>query len=355
MQIEVIKKPKSTLTIKGSLSADEFNVYVQHVTRHFVESAELPGFRKGKAPERMVLEKIGEGTLLEEAAEEALRATYPSLLKEHAIDAIGRPQIRITKLARQNPLEFEADIATLPAISLPNYKTIAKTINEEPKEDATVSDEELLQSLEWLRKSRAKKTNPEPIEEPTSPDSEKKTEQEQLPELTDEFAQSLGAYKTMEELKHALRENRKLEKEQNARDTRRAKLMEAITMGSSMEIPDMLVESEKDNMHAELRSNVERIGMQWDVYLTHIKKKEDELRNEWQNDAEKRVRTFLVLREIAKQEQLEPTEDELNAWAYQYLAEAEESEKKKLDLERIKDYAYGVIRNKKVLEFLENQ
>jgi len=91
------------------------------------------------------------------------------------------------------------------------------------------------------------------------------------------------------------------------------------------------------------------------MYLTHIKKKEEELRNEWQSDAEKRVRSAMVLREIAKNESIEPTEDELNAWAYQYLAQTEESEKKNLDLERVKDYAYGVIRNKKVLEFLENQ
>ncbi|OGZ44265.1 MAG: hypothetical protein A3J55_01685 [Candidatus Ryanbacteria bacterium RIFCSPHIGHO2_02_FULL_45_17b] len=347
MQIEVTKKPKSTVTIKGSLSADEFNVHIQHVTRRFVESAELPGFRKGKAPERMVLEKIGEGTLLEEAAEEALRTAYPVILKEHSIDAIGRPQVRITKLARQNPLEFEADIAVLPEVSLPDYKNIAKTLNAKPKEEIVVSEEELEKSLDWLRKSRAKKTAP--------PNDEKNAEEASLPELTDEFAQSLGAYKTVEELKNVLRENIKLEKEQKAHDKRRMELLEAVSEASTMEISDMLVESEKDKMYSELKAQIEQIGMQWDMYLTHIKKKEEELRNEWQSDAEKRVRSAMVLREIAKNESIEPTEDELNAWAYQYLAQTEESEKKNLDLERVKDYAYGVIRNKKVLEFLENQ
>ncbi|OGZ45594.1 MAG: hypothetical protein A3J54_00735 [Candidatus Ryanbacteria bacterium RIFCSPHIGHO2_02_FULL_45_13b] len=347
MTINVEKLPKSQVRIKGSLSAEDFDVFIKKATDHFVSEAELPGFRKGKAPERMVLEKMGEDALLEEAAEEALQAIYPAILKEHAIDAIGRPQVRITKLARQNPLEFEADIAVLPEVSLPDYKNTAKTINAKPKEEIVVSDEELEKSLDWLRKSRAKKAHPELV------NGEEKGAQEQLPDLNDEFAQSLGAYKTVEELKNALRENIKLEKEQKAHDKRRGELLETLSGASTMNIPDILVESEKDKIYSELRSRIEQIGMQWDVYLTHIKKKEEELRNEWQSDAEKRVRTALMLREIAKRESLEPTEDELNSWVYQYLAQTEESEKKNLDLERVKDYAYGVIRNKKVLEFLE--
>lgn len=342
MQIEVIKKQKSTVTIKGSLSAEEFSKYIEHVTRHFVENMELPGFRKSKAPEKMVVEKIGEGALLEEAANEALRKVYPTIVKEQNLDAIGRPQIRITKLARGNPLEFEADTAVLPEISLPDYKNVAKTINAKPKEESIVSEEELEKSLDWLRKSRAPKDDQEP---PTEP----------MPKLTDEFAQSVGAFKTVEELKNAVRENMELEKKQKADDNRRMELLEALSEASTMEIPDMLVESEKDKMYSELKARIEQIGMQWDMYLGHIKKKEEDLRNQWQGDAEKRVRSALVLREIAKHESIEPTEDELNAWAYQYLAQVEEGEKKNLDLERVKDYAYDVIRNKKVLEFLEKQ
>lgn len=358
MQIEVTKKPKSIITVKGSLSVEEFNAHVQQVTRRFVEGAELPGFRKGKAPERMVIEKIGEAALLEESANEALRAAYPTILKEHAIDAIGKPQIRITKLARGNPLEFEAEIATLPEISLSDYKDIAKTINAKPKEEIAISEEELNKSIDWLRKSRSKKANPQPPEETATPESEKEPghppADEQLPELTDEFAQSLGAYKTVEELKNAIRENMKFDKEQKTNDKRRMELLSAISEASSVEIPDILVESEKDKMTAELKNGIERMGMQWDTYLTHIKKKEEELRAEWQKEAEKRVRSALTLREIAKRESIEPSEDELNAWAYRYMAQMEESEKKNIDLERVKDYAYGVIQNQKVLEFLES-
>src|SRR3989344_4387349 len=353
MQIEGIKKPKSIVVVKGSLSVEEFNAHIQHVTWRFVEEAELPGFRKGKAPEKMVIEKIGETALLEEAANDALRAAYPTILKENTIDAIGRPQIRITKLARGNPLEFEAEIATLPEITLADYKDIAAKKNAEPKEEIMVPDEELHKTIDWLRKSRKRKT--ETTSQPETPALEEKEDNlEQLPELTDEFAQSLGAYKTVEELKNAIRENMKFDKEQKANDKRRMELLEVISEASSMEIPDILVEAEKDKMASELKAGIERMGMQWDTYLTHIKKKEEELRIEWQEDAQKRVRNALALKEIAKRESIEPSDDELNAWAYQYMAQMDEAKKKGLDIERVKDYAYGVIQNQKVLEYLES-
>ena len=343
MQIEVTKKPKSTITVKGSLSVEEFNTHIENVTKHFVEEAELPGFRKGKAPEKMVVEKIGESAILEDAANEALRALYPRILKDHAIEAIAHPHIRITKLARGNPFEFEADIAVVPEITLPDYKEIASKKNAAPKEEITVPDEELNKTLDWLRKSRSSK-----------PERLTGNLPETIPELTDAFAQSVGNFKTVEELKNAIRENMKFEKEQKAHDARRMDIITAVSASSQLEIPDALVESEKNKMVAELKTNIEQMGMQWDAYLTHIKKTEAELRNEWHTQAEQRSKTTLVLREIAKREALEPREDEVSAWTYNYLAQTDENEKKNLDLERVKDYAYGVIKNKKVFEFLES-
>ena len=232
MQIEITKKPKSLVTVKGSLSAEEFDAHIANATRHFVEEAELPGFRKGKAPEKMVVEKIGDGTLLEEATNEALRTIYPTILKDNSLDAIGQPHIRVTKRARGNPFEFEADIALLPEIALSDYKAIAAQKNAAPKEEVTVSDEELSKTIDWLRKSRAKKNDHD----------------ETLPELTDEFAQSLGAYKTVDELKNAIRENMKFEKEQKNHDERRGKLINAITESAQFEIPDILVESDRKSV-----------------------------------------------------------------------------------------------------------
>lgn len=335
--MEITKKPKSVVLIKGSLLAEDFDAYIKQVTEKFVADAELPGFRKGKAPEKMVVEKIGESALLEEAAEEALGKTYLAILKKHAIDAIGRPAIRITKLARGNALEFEAETAVLPEITLPDYKEIAKMKNAAPKEEIAVSDEELRQTMDLLRKSR----------------SPSHTTSEESPELTDEFAQSVGKFKTVDELKNAIRENIKFEKEEKARDKRRGELVDAVREKSILEPPDVLILAEKEKMLTELRRGVESMGMEWSVYISHIKKTEDDLKNEWQKDAQRRVQSALVLREIAAKEHIKPSEDECNAWAYHYLMRLNENEKKDVDLARVSEYAYGVIRNQKAFEFLE--
>ena len=343
MQIEITKKPKSVVFIKGSLPAEDFDAHIKHVTDQFVSEAELPGFRKGKAPEKMVVEKISEAALLEEAAEEALKKEYPAILKEHAIDAIGQPQIRITKLARGNALEFEAEISVLPAVPVPDYKKLTKIINEKPAEDINVSDEEIQKSIEWLQKSRR------PLNQ-----SSDKTEHDSGLALTDEFAQSLGNFKTVADLKTAIRENMLFEKKEKAREKRRMELLNGIAEKTTVEIPDILIDAEKQKMLAEIKSGVTSMGMEWAAYLDHIKKTEDDLVKDLQKDAERRAHHSLVLREIAEQEHIDPTTDECNAWAYQYLMARPEHEKKDIDPQRVAEYAYGVIRNQKVFEFLES-
>ncbi len=344
MQIEITKKPKSVVFIKGSLPAEDFDAHIKHVTDHFVSEAELPGFRKGKAPEKMVAEKIGEAALLEEAAEEALKKEYPAILKEHTIDAIGQPQIRITKLARGNALEFEAEISVLPAVPVPDYKKLTKIINEKPAEDVSVSNEEIQKSIEWLQSSYAKASEDKSV-------NKRLTE---LPPLTDEFAQSLGNFKTVADLQTAIRENMLFEKKEKAREKRRMELLNSIAEKTTVEIPDILIDAEKQKMLAEIKSGVTSMGMEWAAYLDHIKKTEDDLVKDLQKDAERRAHHSLVLREIAEQEHIDPTTDECNAWAYQYLMARPEHEKKDIDPQRVAEYAYGVIRNQKVFEFLES-
>lgn len=338
MNVEVKKLPKSTVSIKASLDAAEFDVYIKKALSEFVKEAELPGFRKGKAPEQMVAEKVGEARLLEEAARMALDDMHPKILEEQKIDGIGRPQIRLTKLARGNPLEWEVEIAVLPEITLPDYQAIGKEKNAVPKEEVAVSAEEMEKSLEWLRKSR--KTG--------------EGDNEVVPELNDEFAKSVGPFETAADLRNTIETNMKMEKEMKARDKHKTSLLEAIADKATLEIPDLLVESEKDKMLHELEESITSMGMNWEDYLTHIKKSEEDLRKEWQEDAIRRVRFALVLREIAKKENLSASEEDLDHWADDYIASQHEDARKKIDRERVKEYAYGVIRNEKVFNFLEN-
>ena len=340
MNLQVEKLPKSVLTIKASLDAAEFAPFIEKATQHVIGETELPGFRKGKAPADLVIAKIGEGHLLEEAANMALRDTYAKALQQENVEAIGRPEIRVTKLARGNPFEWEATISVVPPIDLADYRTIAATKVSEKEDVPTVTDEEVEKSVEWLRKSR----RPEGADENTP-----------LPEFTDEFAQSVGNFKTAGELRETIKTNMTLEKEAKAKDARRMKVLESIVGATTMDIPDILVEAEKQKMLRELQSSVSQMGMKWEDYLAHVKKTLEDLYKEWGPDAAKRVRFALVLREIAKRESLGPKEEELSAWADQYLMREDAETRKQIDREALKDYAYGILRNENVFRFLENQ
>ena len=74
----------------------------------------LPGFRKGKVPHEKVREHIGEMSLLEEAANEALRDAMAAIATDKELNVVGRPQVIITKIAPKNPLEFKVRYRSCP-------------------------------------------------------------------------------------------------------------------------------------------------------------------------------------------------------------------------------------------------
>ena len=111
MKINIKKLPKSEVEIEGELEAEVFELYFDKALNKIGAEMEIDGFRKGKAPQNILLSKIPEIRILEEMAEMALSENYPKIMagemQNEKIDAVGRPEINITKLARNNPLGFK--------------------------------------------------------------------------------------------------------------------------------------------------------------------------------------------------------------------------------------------------------
>src|SRR3989338_409524 len=105
--IKITFLPDRELEIIGTITAEKMSLMRGKALSKMKESMEISGFRKGNAPDALVAQKIGEMRLLEEAAEIALSEEYPNILDEHKIDAIGRPEITITKIGLGNQLEFK--------------------------------------------------------------------------------------------------------------------------------------------------------------------------------------------------------------------------------------------------------
>ncbi len=346
MKINVKKLPKSEVEIEGEIEAEIFEGYWNKALKKVGENAEFDGFRKGKVPENVLLSKIPEIRILEEMAELALSENYPMILEENKIDAIGRPEIVITKLARKNPMGFKIKTAVLPEVSLPDYKKIAKEIMgnvPENEKNITVSDEELEKTIEEIRKSRAPKVEAKEGEE------EKKLEPI-LPELNDEFVKSMGPFENVEDFRKKLRENIKLEKENQAKEKTRIKMVEKIIDGSEMELPEILMESETSKIIHRMQGDVAQMGLKFEDYLTHLKKNEEDLRKDFRKDAEQRSKLSLVLANIAKVENIKPEDEAIEHEVAHILEHYKEA-----DPEAARMHTHQVLSNEKVFEFLEAQ
>jgi trigger factor len=134
-----------------------------------------------------------------------------------------------------------------------------------------------------------------------------------LPEADDDFARSLGAYADMEALRAEI--GRRLERNSldRARHGFADRIIEFAVANASVELPDLLIEREIEVMFDELRVRLAEQGIGWDDYLRVTERDEAKLREEFRPDAERRVKTLLVLSEIADKEQVEVDDSTLEA------------------------------------------
>ncbi|OHB25212.1 MAG: hypothetical protein A2542_02315 [Parcubacteria group bacterium RIFOXYD2_FULL_52_8] len=314
----------SRVEITGELATDAFEKYRKHAMLHLGESVKIDGFRQGHIPESILTERLGEAVILEEMANDALGEIYPSIIAEHKLEVIGRPDVSITKIARGNPLCFVITTSVLPEIALPDYKKIAakakKAIDDTPIE---VTDKDIEETLKELQRHKLGSTNAEAEHahkhegaEPGSLASSAEPEarlpktaaEKELPPIDDEFAKSLGKFENLEELKTKLRENMKLEKESARARDRRNKMVEAIMAEVQVTLPIVLVEREIERMMEDVKNEAANYNIPFEEYLKVGKKTEEGLRAEWKPVAEKRVLGQLILRTIGKKEQVKVSE-----------------------------------------------
>ena len=142
---------KSQIEVTVELTVEEFEPYVLRGAQKVSEEVKIEGFRPGKAPYDIVKNTVGEMTILEEGARLAIDKTLDKAIKENIIgQLVGQPQVNITKLAPNNPLEYKVVVTLLPEIKLGNYKDL------KIKEAAVAAkDEEVEKLISELREMRA--------------------------------------------------------------------------------------------------------------------------------------------------------------------------------------------------------
>ena len=284
------------------------------------KDAKLPGFRPGKIPEDVLAKNLGEMRILEETAEIALAREFNNIVSEAKLSSIGRPEISITKLASGVTLEFKIKIYLEPEFDLPNYKKIAKEIE---MSDLQVSDKEVADVVKEIEEKKIK-----------------------------------ADLKKGETLESKIKENLLKEKEHKAVEKRRLKILEELVKETKIELPKILVDAELEKMLVQFRGDIEQAlrqssgqaGNVWGDYLKQAGKTEDEIKIDWRDKAEERVKTELIIFKIAEVEKVEPSKEDVEHEAEHLLQHYPDA-----DAVRVRLYVYNALRNQKVIEFLSEQ
>jgi trigger factor len=144
----------------------------------------------------------------------------------------------------------------------------------------------------------------------------------ELPELDDELAKRVSRSETLDDLKAEIKRRLDEQVKHNARRRMSSELLDKITAANDVPLPDVLVERELEGLLNESKQYIARAGVSWDDYVAQGGKSEDELRESFRSEAERRVKTTLIVEAIAKKEGIQATqadvEAELDALARQY-------------------------------------
>ncbi|MEX2043626.1 MAG: trigger factor [Patescibacteria group bacterium] len=153
MDIELKQLPKSEVSLKISISPEEMKGYFEQAVKKLAEQANLPGFRKGKAPRSVLESRTGPHYIAHEAMELAVADSYYQAVTKHGLKPVGRPKTDLKDEhddLEKNGLSFTATVAVSPPVELGDYKKISVK-----PEQAEYSDKLVDEALEQLRKGRA--------------------------------------------------------------------------------------------------------------------------------------------------------------------------------------------------------
>ena len=345
-------KEHGTVTITGEIAWADFASFEEKAVKELSDKVEIDGFRKGHIPHDILIKKIGDMALLEEMASYAFMEAYPAALAEHTIDAIGRPEITITKIARGEALGFTITTAVMPRITLKDYKKIAADVMSK-QEKTEVTDQEIEEALLQLRKMRKQSELAQNTEDPTQVPTINDIDEKDIPELDDTYVKELGAFENVEDFKNKLKENMLKEKESQAHEKQRVAIIEALIEASDAVIPTILAEFELDKIMMQMEHDISMSGMSFDDYLGHIKKTKAELRAEMMPEGKKRSHMQLLLTHIANEEKIEANKEEVGAELEKIKAMYKDH--KEFDEDRARAYVEGMLMNQGVFEMLEGK
>ncbi len=376
MKVKAERIENSQVVLEVEVEPEEEERSLEEAYRRLVKRADIPGFRKGKAPRAMFERYIGREALLQEAIERLVPRLLNQAIEEQELNPIAQPEVEITQT---EPVTFKATVPVSPTVELRSYKEIR--IDPEPVE---VAEEEANKVIEQLRQQYAPWA---PAERPVQPDdlvtmdvegkvgeesldkrediqyqvlrdfafpvpgfSEKlvglekgkeaeftisfpadherselagqecwfkvlvsEIKEKKLPELNDEFAKSVSEeFETFDALRERIASNLRSMAEEQARRNYGEKAIDAVVEQAQVDFPPVLVERDIDGLIGEQERELRANKMSLEDYLTRMKMSGEQLREELRPIATKRVARSLVLGKVSEEENIEVGDEEID-------------------------------------------
>ena len=386
------------LKLTFTVPASRFEEAIQEVFKKSAKYFNIPGFRKGKAPFKIVERYYGDSIFYEDAFNELAPVVYDEEIKENKIEVASRPQIDVVQMEKGKDLIFTAIVATKPEVKLGKYKEIPlkkieyKVTDEDVDheinhmaehnsrivtvEDRPVKDQDIVTidfegftdgkpfeggkaenhdltigsktfipgfedqiiGMKIGEEKDIKVTFPKDYfskdlagKEATFHVVLHAIKEKQLPTIDDEFAKDVSEFDTLKELKDSIKEKKQKENEERAKHETEDAAIEEVCKNTNIDIPAGMIDLEIDNIMQNLDQRLSYQGLNLDQYLKMMGKSEADFRKDYKEQAEKNVKTRLVLDQIVKDEKIKEDEkyikDKIEEMAKQYNRKVEDLEK----------------------------
>ena len=396
---------KNELKLTFTVPASRFEEAIQDVFKKSAKYFNIPGFRKGKAPFKIVERYYGDSIFYEDAFNDLAPIVYDEEIKENKIEVASRPQIDVVQMEKGKDLIFTAIVATKPEVKLGKYKEIPLK-----KIEYKVTDEDIDHEINHMAEHNSRMvtvedrpvkdkdivtidfegfTDGKPFEGGKAENHDltigSKTfipgfedqiigmkigeekdikvtfpkdyfskdlagkeatfhvvlhgiKEKQLPTIDDEFAKDVSEFDTLKELKDSIKEKMEKENEERAKHETEDAAIEEVCKNTNIDIPGGMIDLEIDNIMQNLDQRLSYQGLNLEQYLKMMGKSEEDFRKDYKEQAEKNVKTRLVLEQIVKDEKIKEDEkyikEKLEEMAKQYNRKVEDLEKN----EELKNY-----------------
>ena len=316
---------ENTATNRGvvtfTIGQDKIQPALDQAFNKVKKNLNAPGFRKGHMPRAVFNQKFGEEALYDDALNAILPAAYEAAIAELGLDVVAQPKIDVKSIEKGQDWTLTAEVVTKPEVKLGAYKDLEVSV-EASKE---VTDEEVDAKLENERKNLAELV----VKEVTFPEDYQaadlagkaavfvtkvnEVKAKEVPALDDELAKDLDdEVETLDELKAKYRKELEAAKEIAFDDAVEGAALDlAVENAEIVELPAEMVEDEVHRAMNEFMGNMQRQGISPEMYFQITGTTQEDLHKQYEADADKRVKTNLVIEAVAAAEGFDATEEEI--------------------------------------------